>query len=364
MGCASTPDVELGYYHARSEIEAEVTRTLTCSGGDTLVEASDVKLTTKHLADRKNSASINAAALSGWFADSNITLQRYSDGRLKGINTSTEGKGETILTSAVSLATSLLPAAGVAPAKQTEMQALCTEIGTTPIKNSRKVTPNTVVITYKTTMSVTNEDCQNQEVEPTSKSLPTRTKLANALTNIGAGGGGLHRLDDLIGKVDLNLTLGSNNRCHANGIDTSDRILFGADKRRERPGELNLEMRRTEQATVSVVASNNIGYTLDLEAGQSIEVAGQGLYFLPIPKAKLFGGNQFELEVEDNGAVTKIGYKTTSGAGQVFASGQAFDAATSGATYAEKAKEAKAKADLLAATQRIAVCQADPANCK
>ncbi len=87
-------------------------------------------------------------------------------------------------------------------------------------------------------------------------------------------------------------------------------------------------------------------------------------YLLPIPKAALFGKQNFALSLADSGAVTAIEYgKATGAAGPLNVLGAAATAAAPDSTAA-KAAEVKAQADLIAQQQRLTRCQAHPAQCQ
>lgn len=361
IACASTPNVDLQYYHAKTEIDVEVTRTLACQGNE-LVEASVAEITTKHIADRSNPASINPAKLAGWFADSNMTLELHPDGRLKGINTSSTGKGGEIIKSAASLATSLAGLAfdgGGAPDMKDVCDAIA-QLNPPALKKdgdgAAKSKHPTAIIIYEGKMTVEPKKHQSAQLKPSAKSIPTRTKLNDILT-------GRYSLDDYIGTLSLYLSiknLAEEEPCNAQ----RERIIIECPTPHNLATPPHLELQKTQIGTTYIEADNGKGYNVTLSEGEDIIVAGTEPYYLPIPKAKLFGGNEFELAIDESGAVTKVGYKTTSGANAAIGAGSTIQSATSGSTYLEKAAAAKAKADLLAHERRIAVCQTSPEDCK
>lgn len=95
----------------------------------------------------------------------------------------------------------------------------------------------------------------------------------------------------------------------------------------------------------------------------SVTVPTSETFTLPIPKPKLFGKRAIVLALSESGAVTSVNYSALSSAAGALNAGNSlmtgFDPSD-----ATKAGAIKAEADVIAQTQRLAACQAKPADCK
>ena len=87
-------------------------------------------------------------------------------------------------------------------------------------------------------------------------------------------------------------------------------------------------------------------------------------YVLPIPKAALFGKQSFSLALSEAGVITSVEYGKNTGAASVLNAAGAAATAQAPETTAAKAADVKAQADLIAQQQRLARCQANPAQCQ
>ena len=85
---------------------------------------------------------------------------------------------------------------------------------------------------------------------------------------------------------------------------------------------------------------------------------------IPIPQAPFFGSQTFVLALSDAGTITTLTYGKESGAAAGLNSFNAVMAAFAPRSAADKAAEIQARADLIAQTQRLAVCEAAPKDCK
>ncbi|HET6264474.1 MAG TPA: hypothetical protein VFD95_06440 [Usitatibacter sp.] len=130
VGCAHTPDVTMQYYLSAARVTFKVTRTIAC---DTVlskvISTGDATPTVQHYADRKvNPQSVSVAPLKGLFTNTDVKFEFYEDGRLKGINESTTGQGESILKTALSIASAIrVGTVGIASRDMTKAVD-CTEI--------------------------------------------------------------------------------------------------------------------------------------------------------------------------------------------------------------------------------------------
>ncbi|MGB3457299.1 MAG: hypothetical protein WBA35_13145 [Litorimonas sp.] len=326
VGCASTPDVAINYYHAKTDVDVTVLRTVKCSAKEDIVSASTVTVATRHSADDRAPQSLRLADMKGSFADASATVSFYPDGRLQGINGKGEGRGSEILTSAVKLAAAVLPVpfdGGGARAKDdrcTDMNGSLTERG------------GTVTLKYATTISEATGG--PVPMSPTSESQYWHDRFLPNLGDVR-----VQLAPDGIGRPRVTLS-------DTGGPD------FAPLKTRQ-PGSGTLTVTTGPADTPPVILQTKA--VTVAQFGQPVTV--------PLPKAASFGTNTFSVKLAETGAITELGYSlTASTAATLDAVTGAIDS-VSGQSVAEKAAEAKAEADLIAQQQRLLRCRETPETC-
>ena len=321
VGCAHTPDVTMKYYLSASKVTFKVTRTLACDAvNGKIVSTADAVPTIQAYADRsKPAAEVRIAPLQGWFANSDIKFEFYDDGRLKGINATSTGQGETILKTAIAIAT--MPRILGSSPKANE----CAEV-----LRVGKQSPISLVY-------VGDVDVESAAVQSIQPDTLSRAYLQLLPPNIVAP------ICAVVKEVD------------PAAIPAS----YTA-----REGDVLVPMRQPGLVRIRVAAS----FDPACDGGDPIwdgkVLAGQRgtPYSLPIPRAAMFGKQTFVLAVDPSGAATQIQYATETGVGQ------ALNVLSTGLTElqnedSKRAAAARAEADLIAAQQRLVRCRADPKSC-
>ncbi|HWD29018.1 MAG TPA: hypothetical protein VG387_17730 [Rhizomicrobium sp.] len=131
--CASVPDVTYHYYLAKSDTVVTVTQTLTCSSKtqkDPIVSYGTPTVTTTFSADfTRDPLPISASALNSAFADNTFSTTFTNDGRLKTVNGSSTGQGQTILQSLITVGTTVASLGGAKkPAVKSKVSTPCSVI--------------------------------------------------------------------------------------------------------------------------------------------------------------------------------------------------------------------------------------------
>jgi hypothetical protein len=332
-GCSSIPDVEYRYYLAKMSITANVTQTVDCNAYKTALIISNVpSVAASYASDltkgpyRIRLNDINGAF--GTFADTDMSMSFYDDGRLKSINQSTTGQGEEIIKSAVTLAGAFVGGGGPGTAAE-DMKSMCTKIGTLGDNKPVSVT-YTKVISY----APAGAD-QTLDLPVAAASLSVHAKLAAIL------GGNLPPLGLIIDKPKP-----VESGAGYSAPSSSDGDIVG------------LQLPKMLWVNVEVTSK---GATF---ANTLLTAPSGETYTLPIPKAALFGKQSLQLTLSEAGAITTIDY------GKLTGVSGALNAANSIATGAEppsaatQAAALKAQGDLIAQHQRLVRCQANPATCQ
>jgi hypothetical protein len=321
-GCASLPDAKIRYYLPQTKVSFKVVRTISCDANNYLVISNVATPNVIHSADRKKKHEIQLSALKGTFSDSDVKVDFYEDGRLKDINTSSTGQGESILKTVISIA---VAAFGLDSGSK-QYPAECAEI-----KKAGGDKPLT--LTYAGDINVNAADAQEIPVEVTSRVYEKRSFWR------------------VIGTV-----------CAVIKAKTVSELptTYAAQK-----GEPLLTLNQPAFLQIAVTAGGENGCTSASIWDGEIAVAQLGTqYDLPLPKPALFGKEVLAVTFAESGALTGVQFSSNTGAGQALNVANAALAAEKGETTAQKAADVRAEADLIAQQQRLVQCLADPKNCK
>ena len=318
-GCANMPDATVGYYLAKTEVSVKLTRTIACDTSDQLFVQNAIVTTATHSADTSKVHSLSLKPLRGTFTDTDFTFEFYGDGRVKGVNSVSEGKGEDILKAAISVAST---AAAMRSGKLTA-STFADDCDYIHAKGDGK----TLTIIYEATLRL--DDRNSQGVDPDAASAPH-----------------VKRLEPRIGAVCAFVRDAKLRRVPLQKGDDAGAVLLKA----------------REPALVALEVKGEAGCTRSLGASEVL-VAQKGVdYEMPIPKAALFGKGTFVARFDDSGALNYVQYGSVAGAGQ------ALNVINAGLTAVKDSSSAKAaqldaESALIAAQQRLVRCRATPKDC-
>jgi len=339
--CATIPDVEYSYYLSKMNAVATVTQTVTCTpDGHSVTVVNTGTLTPSYSADfGRGPYTIRIRAIEGkfgGFADSDVTFGFTEDGRLKSVNESTTGQGETIIKSLVSLATavkgaglfSLVPPAA-SPCEVVKKWA----------DPSAKGLP-TASLTYIAELNFSSTAPQPRPVtdfSPAEASAQLLKELTDAKANLPIFQLSIGRLDP--GQRAISIA----------GPDGSS----GGDT-------LKLTLQRIATAEIKI---NAVGKTKPLWTGNVPLPTGQ-TYDLPIPTAALFGSRKLILALSDAGAITSVEYGKNTGVAGAANAATSIVTALTPETATAKAADLKGQADVIAQQARLNRCLANPTTCQ
>ncbi|KAF1720999.1 hypothetical protein CSC76_16655 [Pseudoxanthomonas mexicana] len=319
--CASTPDVTLGYFHAKAVADVSVTRTFVCNKKKHVIEVITAEVQPRYVADTWHPLSIKT--LDGSMADTSLTLGYYADGRLKTVNAEATGQGGEILKAVASAAGSLFSIHGIDGGGAAPHPVACNVIDQLGDKKP-------VAIVYKMQGLPLGDGTANIPVAPGSEASQTK-------------------LNSFVGSVCASVT------SKKPAANTWPKIAEGDPSPK-------LELRQPGSADVVIHRNGCNGPALP---AQTIVAPQHGqTFYLPIPRARAFGKQVFALELAESGVITKVQYAKDTGATQGLSVVNAVLPEFQGNTAAEKAKASNDRADEIAANARLAKCLADPTNCK
>lgn len=318
VGCASVPDVTYKYHPSIWSSVGTVTQTLGCTGDFRVVVLNTPSVATTYSSDIRTTRQIKVKDITGAFADSDMTMFLTDDGRLKGINESTTGQGETIVKSAMALATAV-GAMGFQPIHGENAKA-CELI-------NKWGANKPITLSYRANFSSTE---QTVDFQP----APESKWLFDELLKMNAP----------LPTFQLHFEAPEDSAAGPSGPPAKETDNF-----------VDLELQKIGIAKVVISADGSpIG-------AARVLIPKKETYKLPIPKAAIFGKQAFSLSLSEAGAVTSIGYGRNVGmAGALSAAGNLITPQTAAA----QAADLKAEADLMAQQQRLVLCQTKPDLCK
>ena len=323
-GCANLPDARVEYYLAQSRISFTVVRTVGCDGAGNLISASTVEPKATHFADTRRTEKVVFTELKGTFADSDVKFDFHDDGRLKGVNATSEGKGEEILKTAITLVKTAVAVGVREGSPPPECAFIATAAGDAKV----------LTLNYEGEVTVSRDTATHGVKTPIP--LKAGKEYADVLYDLF---GGACATVETIDPVRTPVIRGSS---------------VAALLKARQPASVNMKVMVGPAKSCSDPAWSG-----------KLPVAQLGVdYKMPIPGPPLFGKQVFAATFADSGALSSVQYASTTGAGQALNVGNALLTAFQGKTTAEKVLDTQAKADLILQQQRLVLCQADPTSCK
>lgn len=354
--CASTPDVIARHYLPQGSLALRAVRTVGCSTQKDkkkrLHLATTVTSTASYSRNPDDWDTVTLSRLSEVGSNTDITFTYYDDGRLKGINATTEGVGEQIIASAIKIAAMVvgLPGPGLA-ADETRACALIAEQTTDKAP---------VTVTYGLSerfLKDTYAGGKGRDVvmmpEPGDPSF-TRI-LVPELPLLCAAFGPPQHIAPVMAPATAAATEDATHvrlrqPAHVAVVVTQESEADFATRRRAMADRHD--------------GQNPCGGNAEVVWRGSMEVPQLGdSYEIPLPEAVLFGKNTFQLALAESGAITSIGYGTGSGGPSLLNSVSTAVGALQPDTDAEKAAATQAEANLIYQQQRLVRCQMDASTC-
>lgn len=329
--CASTPDLSVGYYLPRVELTIRAIRTVGCSTDNRLFSTTSVSVASGFLPDGElGMSNLRLRSLDGPVANADVAINYYSDGRLKGINATTVGRGQEVVSTVMGIAALALAsdAAPSASTRQRETQ-VCQTIRA--VAGDKPVT-----ITYS--HIETFDDFQTTRLLERDGTNPAYAAEVDRLLD------GICAVFSAYAPPTPIVTPG--------GRGNSD---------------VELAMRQPASVPLAVVRGSGggcIGNRVGLWSGL-VQVPQFGTrYTLPIPRAAMFGKQVFALAVSESGEITSLQYGRESGAPAMLSAIGATATGLAPQSTAARAADVEAEANLIAQQQRRIRCEATPATCE
>lgn len=338
--CATVPDVTATYYLPKATTSVTVIQSVACNkAGDRLFTRNDAKQTTTFAADTARGHPIEFRKLDGAFSDSNTAINFYDDGRLKGVNAATGGKGDEIAKAAITIVSLALPGLKFAAAAP-------------PGKPPKPPTPCEVVAAWGGGDPVTLSY---------SASIDYAADFAAGPASISkdfAADPGSREFHDLIASQlqPMKLIATKPTPLPKRSAYQPPRLADG------KPDTGNVIIVKVTPGATSTLNAQ-MGGAAFWTGGVSVPASAADDVDLPIPRSALFGKQGFTLALSEAGAVQTLAYSKDTGLGAALTTAGAIGTEAQPKTDAERAAELQAQADLIAQQHRIVACTADPTTC-
>lgn len=352
-GCAHIPDAEFFYKPTKWEAVVSAYVTIACSSATDLDPTilTSAKMAPVYSADdAKGRQTIALRDLNAFYADVDLGIEWFEDGRLKSINASSAGQGPAILSSLIGVATvfqaNAAVSSAVAPlvaATEARPKTLCGELPALLPKEAKSLA---LTLTYRLGLN-------KGSVAKTAVSVPLDPAEESRVAHralVGIAG---------FPVIDVEMTLSE----PVPQVALPQR-LFEAARPGEPAGYVRLPIQETGVLQVLAHArrSDEAAKERKLFETMRIFVPLDTTLALAIPVPALFGKSGFSLALAESGRIGKIGYSKGSGAAGAIGAVESLAGAELKGTAA-KVAALKAEADYIAAQTRLAKCRKSADDC-
>lgn len=346
-GCASIPDVTIAYRPVHWAVAVAVVDTITCTpGGGAPQQLIVDRLVTVGpgyaAAPTGPSFQIRLQDLDRFYADTDFKIAFTADGRLKSINTSSQGQGEAIASKLVEasaaiavarMATSdktkaLLPENGAQRELTVDQAAICKVVAKWSSEPSGR--PPHVVVTQTAVLTTLAR-------RQAASAAPSQEELVKELRHAA---------------LDLSVAATA-------AVVADDQQPIAGARNEVGSGEVGLTLQRIGKVKVAVFDAQR--KPLRPEDQLDVPLADQ-VFMVPVPRAALFGKQTFELSLAESGRIVSIGYGRSSGVASALGAVKVLEES---GTAEDKAKAAALKNanDLIKELERQKVCRETPQAC-
>jgi hypothetical protein len=323
-GCSSIPKAKVTYYQTKTTVNVKVIHSIACDKDTNPIIASSAITSVTHSADTEAEAgALDLEEISTIYSDDEFKFELTEDGRLKAINSSSNGQGEATVKAATALLP-LLVTLKSEPKKEKPYKHECEFI-----KNVAGDKPLT--ITFGGPVKVDSVGSQDLAVLKTDK----------------------YYYDNLV-RVIPNTCVGITNIHNPKTPITFEENLGYPKFKVRQPAIVDLAVGFSKLD----ICSNQLNVT-------SIPVAHLGKeYYIPIAKPAYFGKQTINATFSDSGSLTSLLYSDISGAASAANSSNSLITLLKGQTITQEIAQLKNEADLIAQQERLIACKASSKDCK
>jgi hypothetical protein len=339
--CTTVPDIDIQYPFTQVQLEIAVLQSAICSSDSRAHVVTDLMVTPRYSADRSALGSLSLDSFDAWYANGNIEVSFYADGRLKGINSSATGQGSQVFSAVLAALAGrqeLLEASA-------DLTAACQYINS--INGGKPVSVKSVGLfpgnytgislgrAYPVNFSRQNLNIDSNAMLAIFGPLPTGRIEIESVDPVCA------------------------NSSSATAASVPD-YLCGKQRSIIGQSKPYILLRQPALANIEVTAGNPAN---TLTASAHYPQLGR-IYGMTFSKPPVFGSTKFELDISEEGLLSRLSYGSDSGAEGLITALGGLNEATEGQTAAERAAEIKSEADLIAQQQRLLTCVNDASACE
>ena len=311
--CATIPVVTYTYYLPKSATTLSLTQTLTCAGGQFVAVSAVQTPSTAYSANYEKSEPLETTkfeadtSLGRDLSDTDVNISFYDDGRLKGINATMTGEGETVLKSAISLGSSL---AGLSGALMLLRTPLLPGRGAVKLSSPCQAVKDWAGEGKSATLTYTTIVDLNQLAEHESIRLNDGSDPRLAISDRVLYDKVKPELPDVIVSVSEIKPVPP----YAKYTEQAGRHAFTINM--QKTANVRIDFYTCRSQACPQRADKTYDYSkANWAGGATVLVPDEGdTYALAIPSSEVFGTGKMVLAVSEAGAIQTLEYSRTSGA--------------------------------------------------
>lgn len=354
-GCATAPDVDLGYVLPKASVTVKVDQAITCTESKVIPDTFDVhrenivSFTASYQDDNSEKFYINPKALGAWYADSEFKVT-FQGGRLSTIAPSVTGSGAQVTDFILSIVDMIKSNPtdrsddvnnGVSTACKIVKDRINGKLK--KFNASYEITISDVAASVPAFLPRVAHASINEDDVEALLAIPTLEVSLHARPNV------LHRFESTCFTTTKNATTGKDET-----VIDKDCLIENRQIVAKAPEMYEFKVTVDGEPTSKVIGIPQLGTT----------------YALPLPKPALFGSAAADIAFNADGSVKSITYNASGDFEGQTKSLKAIDEATASESVSEldavngQLAVEKAKADLIYQQTRKAICENTPEECK
>jgi hypothetical protein len=363
--CAATPDVQMSYYLPKASMSLKAIRTVGCGKDGILYSTTDVVPTTSYSRDDGTLTPLYFQSTGGTFSNADLAVKLADDGRLLGINVTTEGQGEDILKAVAPIVGMILPGGAFASSLYAGHFPVPPELAAEAACKSVKDhgDKGVLTLTYLAEEKFEPKEKSSKQIELAPGSADYAYTVDRALDPLFLNVSASQPVRLPVGTSSENLSASLEERAHWQSAiaDWNGTTILRLRQPASVPVCVSAKM-GTDCKNAEQNGRASSDAPVIWSAAVLVPQRGEN-YPLPIPKGAQFGSQVFALALSDAGTITTLQYAKKGGAAGVLSGVGAGLGAYKPQSAEDKANELKGEADLIAQQQRLIRCQLDNKSC-
>ncbi|HAT4517531.1 TPA: hypothetical protein I9281_002476 [Serratia marcescens] len=330
--CTTHAPVDYQYYRTKANVSVKLTKIITCTpdGLPITTIASPEIVTTYSADDSKPPLVFHAEKTTAIGSDTTSSMSWTSDYRLKGINMTNHGHGKEIVAAIVSSVKTLalIAGGGTDINQKNKKKLICNYV-------KRMGSNNSLSVTFQYKMDITPDTTNSVYLE--SLSQPGAVESLNALYSDR--------------RFNPTLTFPRKSKYAISPVTFTN-------EEEQNKHAVALPLQKIHLVTLQIVDEGSP------VAESTILVPGDEIYYIPVPKAALFGDTSFTLNTTPAVAPETISYSNLDKTAEtIIAGNDAANLLTPQMWQQNEIDRANREREMIKANEKLAACLATPKDC-